>query len=107
MMSHLCAIGSSTMANALVADTSLSGLRVTRELTAIVARRRRPKTIVSDNGTELTGMAVLRWCQEKRIDWHYIASRCRAAHACMREKGESQRRTHSWKVSTATSETNS
>ena len=58
---------------ALVADTSLSGLRVTRELTAITARRGRPKTIVSDNGTELTSMAVLRWCQETRIDWHYIA----------------------------------
>ena len=58
---------------ALVVDTSLSGLRVTRELTAIMARRGRPKTIVSDNGTELTSMAVLRWCQETRIDWHYIA----------------------------------
>ena len=33
---------------ALVADTSLSGLRVTRELTAIMARRGRPKTIVSE-----------------------------------------------------------
>ena len=85
MMSHLCAIGSSTMANALVADTSLSGLRVTRELTAIMARRGRPRTIVSEralsaigsrtmaSGTELTSMAVLRWCQETRIDWHYIA----------------------------------
>ncbi len=58
---------------ALVADTSLSGLRVTRELTAIMTRRGRPTTIVSDNGTELTSMAVLRWCQETRIDWHYIA----------------------------------
>ena len=34
---------------ALVADTSLSGLRVTRELSAIMARRGRPRTIVSDN----------------------------------------------------------
>ncbi|MFD0978239.1 integrase core domain-containing protein, partial [Tropicimonas aquimaris] len=24
-------------------------------------------------GTELTSMAVLRWCQETQIDWHYIA----------------------------------
>ena len=58
---------------ALVADTSLSGLRVTRELTAIMARRGQPRTIVSDNGTELTSMAVLRWCQEMQIHWHYIA----------------------------------
>ena len=57
----------------LIADTSLSGLRVTRELSAIMARRRRPKTIVSDNGTELTSMAVLRWCQETGVGWHYIA----------------------------------
>lgn len=58
---------------ALVADTSLPGLRVVRELEAIVARRGRPAMCVSDNGTELTGMAVLYWCQEIRIEWHYIA----------------------------------
>lgn len=58
---------------ALVADTSLPGLRVVRELEAIIARRGRPAMCVSDNGTELTGMAVLRWCQEIRIEWHYIA----------------------------------
>ena len=58
---------------ALVADTSLSGQRVTRELDAIIARRGKPKTIVSDNGTELTSMAVLKWCQDQRVEWHYIA----------------------------------
>ncbi|MBS0126255.1 transposase family protein [Aestuariicoccus sp. KMU-90] len=57
----------------MVANTSHSGLRVTRELSAIMARRGRPGTIVSDNGTELTSMAVLRGCQETRIDWHYVA----------------------------------
>ncbi len=45
---------------ALVADTSLSGIRVVRELDAIIARRGRPSAIVSDNGTELTSMAFLR-----------------------------------------------
>ena len=34
---------------ALVADTSLSGIRVVRELDAIIARRGRPSAIVSDN----------------------------------------------------------
>lgn len=29
--------------------------------------------LVSDNGTELTGMVVLRWCQEVRTEWRYIA----------------------------------
>lgn len=58
---------------ALVADTSLSGIRVCRELDAAIARRGRPRTIVSDNGTEFTSMAILKWCQERHINWHYIA----------------------------------
>jgi len=58
---------------ALVADTSLSGRRVCRELDAIIARRGMPRTIVSDNGTELTSIAVLKWCQDTGIGWHYIA----------------------------------
>src|SRR3546814_18190028 len=29
--------------------------------------------IVSDNGTELTSLAILRWTQERPVEWHYIA----------------------------------
>ena len=58
---------------ALVADTSLSGARVVRELDAVIAARGRPLMMVSDNGTELTSMAILRWCQEGGVEWHYIA----------------------------------
>ena len=58
---------------ALVADTSLSGLRVVRELDMAIAHRGRPQTIVSDNGTEFTSMAMLQWSQETQIEWHYIA----------------------------------
>ncbi len=58
---------------ALIADTSLSGLRVGRELDAIIAGRGLPRVIVSDNGTEFTSMAILRWSQDRQIDWHYIA----------------------------------
>jgi len=57
---------------ALAADTSLSGLRVTRELGMAITERGAPKTIVSDNGTEFTSMAILKWTQETGIDWHYI-----------------------------------
>ncbi len=57
----------------LVADTSLSGQRVARELSIIVADRRMPSTIVSDNGTEFTSMAILKWVQDTGVDWHYIA----------------------------------
>jgi putative transposase len=58
---------------ALVADMSLSGARVARELDALVAIRGKPLMVVSDNGTELTSTAILRWCQERRVEWHYIA----------------------------------
>lgn len=57
----------------LVADTSLSGLRMTRELDDIIRGRGRPHIIVSNNGTEMTSMAVLKRCQETKIEWHYIA----------------------------------
>ena len=53
---------------ALVPDTSISGLRVTRELDQAIAERGAPKTIVSDNGTEFTSMAILKWVQENDID---------------------------------------
>ena len=58
---------------ALVADTSLSGIRLVRELDEVIDRRGKPKTVVSENGTEMTSMAVLRWCQETGVEWHYIA----------------------------------
>ena len=57
----------------LVADTSLPGVRVARELDALITTRGRPLLCVSDNGTELTSMAILSWCQRTRIEWHYIA----------------------------------
>ena len=58
---------------AAIPDTSISGRRVARELTALIERRGKPCMIVSDNRTELTSNAILRWCSEHRIDWHYIA----------------------------------
>ena len=58
----------------LVADTSLSGLRVCRELDGIIELRGwRPGMIVSDNGTKLTSHAIMRWQEERSVLWHYIA----------------------------------
>ena len=57
----------------LVPDKSLSGARAARELEAVIARRGRPLLCVSDNGTELTSMAILQWCQDRQVGWHYIA----------------------------------
>jgi putative transposase len=58
---------------ALVADTSLSGRRVARELDHLVRLRGQPATIVSDNGTEYTSNAILSWADETGVGWHYIA----------------------------------
>jgi hypothetical protein len=54
--------------SALVVDTSISGRGVTCELDAIVAARRKPLMIISDNGTELTSHAILRWQEERGSD---------------------------------------
>ena len=57
----------------VVADTSLSGMRVARELDRLIVRRGCPLMVVSDNGTELTSVAILKWSQDSRVEWHYIA----------------------------------
>lgn len=44
-----------------IPDTLISGRRVARELTALIARRGRPAMIVSDNGMEFTSTAILAW----------------------------------------------
>ena len=40
---------------------------------SVIAQRGRPLSLVSDNGTELTSMAILKWSQDAGIVWHYIA----------------------------------
>ena len=69
-----------------VVDTSISGRRVVRELSDLIAERGKPKMIVSDTnrrglirginpkgGTELTSNAVLAWSGDVGVEWHYIA----------------------------------
>jgi putative transposase len=50
---------------ALVADTSISGQRVARELDNIIGQRGRPGIIVSDNSN-----AILGWADETGVGWH-------------------------------------
>lgn len=57
----------------LVADISLSGIRVVRELDRIAELRGYSCLVVSDNGTELTSNAILKWQEARGVDWHYIA----------------------------------
>ena len=58
---------------AAVVDTSISGKRVARELTALVAMRGKPELIVSDHGTEFTSNAMLAWTETVGVTWHFIA----------------------------------
>ena len=66
---------------AAIPDTSISGKRVARELTALIDARGKPQMIVSDNGTEFTSNAILGWAKDH--GWNGItlrqASRCRMA----------------------------
>ena len=56
----------------LIGDTSISGIRVARELDTLVRLYGKPACIVSDNGTEFTSRAILKWTSENRVEWHYI-----------------------------------
>lgn len=58
---------------AIEVDTSISGSRVARVLDRVAETRGLPKTIVMDNGTELTSLAMLAWSAEHRVRLHYIA----------------------------------
>jgi putative transposase len=58
---------------AAIADTSISGRRVARELIELIARRGKPGMIVSDHGTEFTANAILTWSKDHRVEWHYIS----------------------------------
>lgn len=58
---------------ATVPDTSIGGQRLVAELDRIAERRGKPRSIVSDNGGEMTSRAVLQWTMASGIDWHYIA----------------------------------
>lgn len=57
---------------AAIPDTSISGRRVARELTTLIASRGKPGMIVSDNGTEFTSNVRLAWVEEHNITWHFI-----------------------------------
>ena len=70
----LCIVDDCTReALATVVDRSLSGARMTCELDELIRTRGQPDMIVSDNGTEMTSHAVLSWCQDTGVGWHYIA----------------------------------
>jgi putative transposase len=58
---------------ALIADTWLSGARVARELATLFDTRGKTQTIVSDNEAEFTSNAILKFVDDRKFDWHYVA----------------------------------
>lgn len=58
---------------AAIPENSVTGKRAAREMTALIARRGKPGSIVRDNVTEFTSDAVLGIAQAAKIDWRHIA----------------------------------
>ncbi|GAC1417940.1 MAG: hypothetical protein NVSMB64_27690 [Candidatus Velthaea sp.] len=58
---------------AIEVDTSISGTRMTHVLDRVADERGYPKTIVMDNGTEMTSLAMLAWAASHEVRLHYIA----------------------------------
>jgi len=56
----------------LIADTSISGARVARELDALVRVYGKPASIVSDNGTEFTSLVMFDWAQRSGAALQFI-----------------------------------
>jgi len=55
-----------------VVDFSISGQRLARELDRLAERRPLPKTIVCDNGPELTSKALFFWSRRTGVKLHFI-----------------------------------
>ena len=70
---------------AAIPDTSISGRRVARELTALIKRRGKPGMIVSDNGTEFTSNAMFAWAQDNRVVLAFHCARKADAEWLLRE----------------------
>ena len=55
-----------------IVDFSISGQRVANELERLSSSRQLPKTIVCDNGPELTSKAMFLWSQRRGVKLHFI-----------------------------------
>jgi len=64
----------------IIADTSLSGLRVAHELDRVIKESSMPRMIVSDDGNEFTSNAILQWTDRSKVVWHRRSSRLSPMH---------------------------
>ena len=58
----------------LIGYLSSRSFEENRDIDRLLAARAKPTTIVSDNGTELTSNAILRWADDNKVAWHYIGA---------------------------------
>lgn len=56
----------------ILVDTGIGGTKVKQELDRLIESRGAPLKIRSDNGTEFTSNAILKWTEESQISWQYI-----------------------------------
>ena len=55
-----------------IVDTSITGVRLARFLDELADRGSLPKTVVCDNGTELTSKAMFFWREKTGVELHFI-----------------------------------
>ena len=55
-----------------IVDTSISGYRISRQLSDLLKKRGRPKSIVCDNGTEFTSKTMFFWSRDNRAKLNFI-----------------------------------
>jgi putative transposase len=48
-------------------EKSITGMRVTQEISELIKIRGKPEEIVSDNGTEFICNTVLKWAQKEKV----------------------------------------
>ena len=65
-------------------DTSISGVRIVRFMDSL---GRLPKTIVCDNGLELTSKATFFWAKKRNITLQFIQPRMRLSNRSMAGSG--------------------
>lgn len=58
---------------AAIPDTSISGRRVARELTELIARRGKPGMMSLTTAPSLPRNAILAWSKDHQVEWHFIA----------------------------------
>lgn len=56
----------------ILIDHSITGFRVTRFLDQLIDYHGKPLSILIDNGTEFTSMAMFRWAHARRIEPYFI-----------------------------------